>query len=85
MKVYEVIVDDGRNVFKASCCAKNRKALDKAYGGNGRFVEVKDVTDTLFKEKTVGQLEDLLTNNGWSKSETVLICELFRDHLNGRK
>lgn len=37
MKLYECIVDDGKDVFKTLTASKSKKELLSVYGGNGSF------------------------------------------------
>lgn len=45
MKVYEVIIESGNDVFKTLIPAKNTKDVEKQVQGNGEIVRIKDVTD----------------------------------------
>lgn len=44
MKIFEMIIDDGRNVFKVIRPAENQKQLKARYENNGEIVRIKDVT-----------------------------------------
>lgn len=77
MKLYEMIVDDGQNVFKAVRPAKDVKELKYIYGGNGEFVRIKDVTkdypiDTEYLRRVLRGKE----NGHFGEAETDIICAL---------
>lgn len=46
MKLYEMIIDDGKELYRVNRLAKNEKELRNTYGGNGEIVRVKDITDS---------------------------------------
>lgn len=48
MKAFEMIIEDREHVFKCVRPARNVNELKKIYGGNGDFVRIKDVTQTLY-------------------------------------
>lgn len=81
MKLFECIVDDGKNVFKTLAAAKNRKALIDEYGGNGDFIRIKDVTDDYFTEQSVDLLDEHLLRMGWGEGERRIICALLESHI----
>lgn len=45
MKLYNCIIDDGKNIFRAYCATKNKKELLDVYRGNGKFEKIEDVTN----------------------------------------
>ena len=67
MKIYEVIVDDGKDVYKSRAYAKSKKELREVYGGNGDFLRVKDVTADY--PVSLDKLENDLKKAGWGNVE----------------
>lgn len=84
MKLYNCIIDDGHDVYRAFCAAKNRKQLLEDYGGNGEFEKIKDVTKEYLSEGSLEQLEADLLRTGWGEGERRLIYALVEEHLNKR-
>lgn len=84
MKLYECIVDDGKNVFKTTVATKNRKELLNVYGGNGDFVKIKDITNEYLTDTTEDKLNDDLIKMGWGENERIMICGLVRQHIENR-
>lgn len=78
MKLFECIVDDGKDAFKTVVAAKNKKELLSVYGGNGEFVKTTDVTKDYPID--INKLEDILRNANYGKAEINLITELVREH-----
>lgn len=81
MKLFECIVDDGKNVFKTLTAAKNKKELLSVYGGNGSFEKIKDVTNEYFTNETPDKLTSDLQKCGWGKGEIELIRALLEEHI----
>lgn len=81
MKLFEVIIDDGANVYKEYGCAKNKKEFERIYGGNGEFVKLTDVTKDYLTFDSVSCLDDCLKKTGWGKAERTILCELLMEHL----
>lgn len=84
MKLYECIVDDGRDVFKTTVAAKNKKELLDIYGGNGTFEKIKDVTKEYLTEESAEKLESDLLRMGWGEQERKMICALVEQHVRAR-
>lgn len=85
MKLFECIVDDGKNVFKAIAAAKNRKELLDIYGGNGTFQKITDVTKEYFTNESPELLNDNLATMGWGEGERKIICALLEEHIKKNK
>lgn len=85
MKLFECIVDDGHDVYKALAAGKSRKAMLEECGGNGEFISIKDVTADYFTPESVSRLNDDLRSLGWGKGERTLICALLQEHLDRTK
>lgn len=85
MKLFECIVDDGTNVFKSLCTAKNKKELLDIYGGNGEFVKVTDRTNEYFDETSAEKLRNDLLRTGWGEGETRLIVALLEEHIEKKR
>lgn len=81
MKLYECIVDDGKNVFKTLTAAKNKKELLSVYGGNGSFEKIKDVTNDYFTNESPDNLAFDLQKCGWGRGEVELIKALLEEHI----
>ena len=81
MKMFECIVDDGKNVYKARTPMKSKKELLDVYGGNGEFVSIKDVTKDYFTDESVYKLRNDLLREGWGEPEQSFICALLEEHL----
>ena len=85
MKLFECIVDDGKDVFKTLTAAKSRKALIDEYGGNGDFIRIKDVTAEYFTEASAEKLEEDLRRMGWGEGERRILCALLEAHIRTEK
>lgn len=85
MKLFECIIDDGRNVFKTLTASKNKKELLDVCGGNGSFEKIKDVTKEYLIPESVDKLRSDLKLCGWGKGETEIICALVEEHIISRK
>jgi len=81
MKLYECIVDDGKDVFKTLTAAKNKKELLSVYGGNGSFEKIKDVTNDYFTNESPDKLTSDLQRCGWGRGEIELIKALLEEHI----
>lgn len=85
MKLYNCIIDDGKNIFRAYCATKNKKELLDVYGGNGKFEKIEDVTNEYLIPDSVSKLDSDLLRMGWGEGERRLICALVEEHINHRK
>ena len=75
-KMWEMIIDDGTNCYKAHGIAPNKKELEKVYGGNGEFVRIKEVTsDFPISEDKVFRA---LKNAEFGDAEANAIISLLR-------
>jgi hypothetical protein len=83
MKLFNCIVDDGKNVFKTLTASKSKKDLLNVYGGNGEFIKIQDVTSEYFNEDTVAYLENVLKLH-FGEGETKLICALVEEHIKNK-
>ena len=77
MKLFECIVDDGTNVYKSLCTAKNKKELLEIYGGNGEFIKITDRTNEYFNETSA--------EKRWGEGETRLIVALLEEHIEKKR
>lgn len=84
MKLFECIIDNGRDVYKSLCTAKNKKELLDVYGGNGDFIKIKDITNEYFDETSAEELRNDLIKAGWGMGETRLIVALLEEHIEKR-
>ena len=82
MHVYEVYLDDGRNVLKEVIPATSKKEAVAYCEGNGEAVAVRDCD---LQDIDLQCLADTLESNGWGKQEIAVItrcldfCCLRRD------
>ena len=74
MRLYEVVVDDGRDVFKSVCCAASKRELKSVYGGNGEFLKVTDVTSDYPID--LDKVENALSKGEFGRNEIMLIKEI---------
>lgn len=85
MKLFECIIDDGKNVYKNLCTAKSKKELLNVYGGNGDFIKIKDITNEYFDETSAEELRNDLIKAGWGEGETRLIVALLEEHIEKKR
>lgn len=85
MKLFECIIDDGKDVFKTLTASKNKKELLSVYGGNGSFEKITDVTNEYLIPESVEKLKCDLQRTGWGKGEIEIICALVEEHIRKRK
>ena len=75
-KMWEMIIDDGTNVYRAHGVARDKKALEKTYGGNGEFVRIKEVTEDFpISEESVYKA---LKSANFGQAETEAIVSILR-------
>ena len=72
-RVFELIIDDGSNVFKVYETAKNKSEAEKSAQGNGEIVRIKDVTDEY--PISTERLQNVLDSN-FGKVESHIICQM---------
>ena len=75
-KMFEMIIDDGRDVFKVTRMGKDQKDMEERYGGNGEFVRVLDVTENF--PISEDKLHAALTGAGFGEAERESIVSLLR-------
>lgn len=85
MKLFECIIDDGKNVYKNLCTAKSKKELLNVYGGNGDFIKIKDITNEYFDETSAEELRNDLIKAGWGEGEIRLIVALLEEHIEKKR
>lgn len=86
MRLYDVIVDDGRGVSKVVVAGKNEgDALAKI--DYAAVVSVTDVTMDYLDTDALDRLYNFLSLDFWNKHEFVLLWSLIDQHLDdiGRK
>ncbi len=81
MRVFRVIVNDGKSVFESYAAAKSRKEMINIYGGNGEFEVIQDITKDIFTEDSPKALVDLMRQNGWGRAERELVYALMQEHI----
>lgn len=77
-KMYEMIIDDGDNVYKVTRAAKGLNDLKARYGGNGEFVRIKDVTNSV--SISCNRLHAALNAAGFSESERESIVSIIDEN-----
>lgn len=70
-KVYDVYMDDGRDVFKVVIPAESKQAATKAVAGNGEVVKIRE--STLVPNIDCNALADTLRRNAWGDAEIQVI------------
>ena len=81
MRMYNCVIDDGRNIFRRVIPARNRKELAEEIKGNGDLIKVTDETkEYLTVERSVDFLRETLTKAGYGQPETDLLCRLLVEH-----
>lgn len=75
LKIWEVIVDDGTDVFKTSICATSKRELRDVWGGNGEFLKITDVTEKY--PISVDEVKAALEKSGFGKNEILLVGEIL--------
>ena len=79
-KMYTMIIDDGKDVYKVSRIAKNLKSLKNECGGNGEFIKITDTTE----QHPISDLKvtEALKNAGFGKVEIEAIRTLLNNYAN---
>ena len=70
LNVYDVYLDDGRDVFKCTIPAENKTAAKRYVAGNGEVVAIKDCS---LQDIDTNCLADTLRRNGWGQTEIDVI------------
>lgn len=70
-KVYDVYMDDGRDVFKVVIPAESKQAATKAVAGNGEVVKIRE--NTTVQNIDCNFLADTLRKDGWGDTEIQVI------------
>lgn len=74
-KVYDVYMDDGRDVFKVVIPAESKQAATKAVAGNGEVVKIRE--NTLVPNIDCNALADTLRKNAWGDAEIQVITRVI--------
>lgn len=74
-KVYDVYMDDGRDVFKVVIPAESKQAATKAVAGNGEVVKIRE--NTLVPNIDCNALADTLRRNAWGDAEIQVITRVI--------
>lgn len=77
---YEVIFDDGENIYKEYIPALSEKDLCNQWGGNGDIVRIKEVPDYL---PDAGRVRDDLAKLGYGKAEQDFIYRILYGYVEG--
>lgn len=77
---YEIIIDDGRNVYKVHTVAENKKAAEKFCEGNGEVIRIKEIPEYL---PSAAFVRDTLARNGYGEAECDLIYRLLYQFVEG--
>lgn len=70
-KVYDVYMDDGRDVFKVVIPAESKQAATKAVSGNGEVVKIRE--NATVQNIDCNVLADTLRKDGWGDTEIQVI------------
>lgn len=70
-KVYDVYMDDGRDVFKVVIPAESKQAATKAVAGNGEVVKIRE--NATVQNIDCNTLADTLRKDGWGDAEIQVI------------
>lgn len=70
-KVYDVYMDDGRDVFKVVIPAESKQAATKAVAGNGEVVKIRE--NAIVQNIDCNKLTDTLRKDGWGDTEIQVI------------
>lgn len=70
-KVYDVYMDDGRDVFKVVIPAESKQAATKAVSGNGEVVKIRE--NATVQNIDCNVLADTLRKDGWGDAEIQVI------------
>ena len=83
MKMFECIIDDGKNVFKEVVAANSKRQMLDQWGGNGEFLRIKEVT----KDYPIDteKLQSDLPRLGWGIEGSRLIMMLAEEHMRKQK
>ena len=81
IKLYEAIVDDGTNVYKATGTAKNKKEFKEIYKGNGEIIKLEEKETALTNEAFMRRMEETLTNAQYGKNEIKLILAILENNI----
>ena len=76
MKIYEMIIDDNKSVFKCVRPAETKTALKKMYSGNGEFIRIKDVTEE--QRINLDKLYDTLKKANYKEEEIDIIVSTLQ-------
>ena len=81
MRMYNCVIDDGKNIFRRVIPARNRKELAEEIKGNGDLIKVTDETkEYLTAEGSVELLRKTLMEAGYGLAENDLLCRLLEEH-----
>lgn len=70
LRVYDVYLDDGRDCFKVTVPAENKKDAESFTAGNGEVIAIRDCD---LQDIDLGCLADTLTRCGWGQKEVDVI------------
>lgn len=84
MKLFSVIIDDGKEVFKTLIASKSKKKLIDEYSGNGFFEKITDVTNDYFTDESPKYLDDTLYRAGWGEGERKILVALLEEHIKNK-
>jgi len=77
---YEVILDDGSNVYKIHTVAESKKAAAKYCEGNGEIVRIKEVPEIL---PDASRVREDLKRMGYGDAECDIVYRTLYMFLNG--
>lgn len=77
---WEIIVDDGQNVFKIHNVAENKKEAAKIAEGSGEVVRIKEIPDYL---PSAARVRADLIRCGYGEAEADLVYRLLYQYVEG--
>lgn len=80
IKKYECIIDDGEHLYREYIPALNKKDLMARWGGNGDFVQIKEVPDYL---PDAARVRDDLARMGYGKAEQDFVYRILSNYVEG--
>ena len=77
---YEVIIDDGTNIYKEFIPATSEKELREVWGGNGEIIRIKEVPDYL---PDASRVRDDLKSKGYGDAEVDFVYRILHQFVVG--
>lgn len=78
-KIYKVVFEDYKGVYREYIPAKNKAEIAKIWGGNGEIISLVDITDKY--PININKVRQALTNNGFGDIEIDVITRTLQMEL----